>query len=571
MSRTAGSERGRTVRAAAATALAAVLALGPIGASIASPAAPAVTPGSGPIGVAIAVPLTVRPEATGLIDAETLATYTAPSGGLTRQLDQLVTTPVAIGLDPMIPASIRVLGTAAPESAVEWLRRLEDAPNEVFLLAYADADLATLARADAIAAARPLDFSFALDPGAFGPRETDEPAETPSATPTPTEDPDVPPPLPTTEDLLSWTDALPGIAWPTEGGLTAADLPALAAAGYETVIASSANLAESRSALARLGDLDALVAESDLSELLREAVGALDQTTRTDAVDRLGSALDGMAAADPGRTVLLTLDRTWPLGVYRLGEAVSALSERPSLDLIPLTEVLEGAAGETAVVDAEIDPARTERVGALLTAEAAEQRFSTIVTTPELLTAPRRLELVSLLSVSRLRGEAWNDESGEFLVRSREITTSVQIEQSADPFIPSADSYIPVRVSNALAFPVTIRIEARPLRPLLRVQESPEVTVEPDSSKTQLVPIQAITNGRVGVQVTLVDPADPAHHIGTSRLMSVELQAQWEAVGLIVGAAVAVVFAVGIVRNIVVRRRAAQAAEARADGSETDG
>src|SRR5690606_37700555 len=144
----------------------------------------------------------------------------------------------------------------------------------------------------------------------------------------------------------------------------------------------------------------------------------------------------------------------------------------------------------------------------------AEHRFSTIVTNPELLTEPRRLELLSILAVSRLRDASWDDESGDYLVHSREITTSVQIEQTADPFILSVESSVPVRVSNALDLAVTIRIEARPLRPLLRVQDSPEITIEPDSSTTQLVPVQAITNGRVGVQVTLLDPADASHHIG---------------------------------------------------------
>lgn len=557
MSRTARSERGRTVRIAAVAALVGALVGAPTAASLAASGTPAVTPGSGPIGVAIAVPMTVRPEPTGLIDAETLEMYTGPAGGLTRQLDQIVRTGVAIGLDPMIPASIRVLGTAAPPSAVDWLRRLEAAPNEVFLLGYADVELATLARADALAASRPLDFSFALDPGAFGPRQTDAPTDAPTASPTPTDqpDPDEPPPLPTTEDLLAWPDALPGIAWPAEGGLTEDALPRLAAAGFETVIASSANLSQSGSALATVGDVDALVVSSELSLLLRGAVGELDEATRADMADRLGSALDGMAASHPGRTVLLTLDRTWPLGVYRLADAVAALEERSSLDVIPLSEVIAGAADDAAVVDAEIDPARTDRVAAVLAGERAEQDFSTIVTEPEALTAPRRLELLSLLSVSQLRAEDWDAASGEFLVRSHEITTAVQIEQSADSFILTAESSIPVRVSNALPFPVTVRIEARPLRPLLRVQDAPEVTVEPDSSLTQLVPIQAITNGRVGVQVTLVDPANPAHHVGTSRLVSVELQAQWEAFGLIVGAVVAVVFAAGIVRNIVVRRR----------------
>ena len=75
-----------------------------------------------------------------LLDAETLTTYTAPGGLLTRQLDAVVGTTVAIGLDPMIVASIRVLGTAAPAVGARLPRAPGDWSNEVFLLAYADAD-----------------------------------------------------------------------------------------------------------------------------------------------------------------------------------------------------------------------------------------------------------------------------------------------------------------------------------------------------------------------------------------------------------------------------------------------
>jgi len=100
-----------------------------------------------PVSLAVLVPLTVRPTTTGLIDATALAGYTAPLGVLTRQLDAVIGTPAVIGLDPMIIASIRVLGAAAPTSATSWLERLQASGNQVFALAYADADLAALAQA----------------------------------------------------------------------------------------------------------------------------------------------------------------------------------------------------------------------------------------------------------------------------------------------------------------------------------------------------------------------------------------------------------------------------------------
>ena len=110
----------RAVRAALA------LGLGLAGLGVgAAPAAAADTPTR----LAIAVPLIVRAESTGLIGAAALEAYTRPLGDLTRQLDAVIDKPVAIGIDPMIIVSIRVLGSAAPESAVAWLGRLATRPG----------------------------------------------------------------------------------------------------------------------------------------------------------------------------------------------------------------------------------------------------------------------------------------------------------------------------------------------------------------------------------------------------------------------------------------------------------
>jgi hypothetical protein len=75
---------------------------------------------------------------------------------------------------------------------------------------------------------------------------------------------------------------------------------------------------------------------------------------------------------------------------------------------------------------------------------------------------------------------------------------------------------------------------------------------------------QAVTNGVVDVVFTVVNPVT-GQQIGQARVVEARLEAQWETVGLIGGAVIGLIFAVGIVRNIVVRRRKAtrtrQAAE----------
>ena len=114
---------------------------------------------------------------------------------LTRQLDGLIGHPsVAIGIDPMILASIRVLGTSAPASATQWLVSLSLLPNDVFSLGFGDADLAGQFQSGLTAPLAPTSLGYAMDPANFqtdaarllGSRPRARPPGTATATPTPT-------------------------------------------------------------------------------------------------------------------------------------------------------------------------------------------------------------------------------------------------------------------------------------------------------------------------------------------------------------------------------------------------
>jgi hypothetical protein len=534
----------------------------------AAPAVPAAA--AVPVSVSVVVPITARAGDDGMLDADTLEIATSPSGALTRELDEVLGTSATIALDPMILASIRVLGSAAPATALDWLDRLAAAPNEVFLLAYADADLTPLARSESLDLAAPLGFGFAIDPAAFGPAETAAPTASPTATPTPepteTTDPgdDEPPPLPTTDELLAWPDAIGPIAWPSSGSATSADIPAYGAAGFEAVLLSSANVSETADALVDLGGLPGIVADSAASDLLREASTSIDDATRGQAITRLGAALDGLAAAHPGRSVVLTLDRRSSFSFYGLDDTYAALDARESTVMTGLSTVLAGSPEGASVVDAAPAP-HVDAAPALTAAVRAEAEFATILVDAQLLTAPRRLQLLALLAVPDVSEPEWSRAADAFLKRSSEILQSVTIVDTGNVLVTSSQTSIPIRIANALDFAVTVRVDARPLRPSLQIDSPAEVTIEPGSSKTVRLDAQAITNGGVVVEVILSSPENGTR-IGTPVRVDVDLQAQWETVGIVVGAVVAVVFAGGIARNVVVRRRR-NAAERAAGGS----
>lgn len=513
--------------------------------------------------VSVVVPITLRSGDVGLLDAETLGIATSPAGALTRELDEVLATSATIALDPMVLASIRMLGSAAPESAREWLARLESAPNEVFLLAYADADLTALARADALEFADPLGFGE-LDPAAFGPPQTPTPTQTPpdtptappttSPTPTPT-DSDDPPPLPTTEDLVAWPGAIGRIAWPAESSVAAADLPAYADAGYEALLLSSSNVSETSSGLVEIAGMPAIVADSAASELFREASTSIDATTRQDAITRLGIALDGLAAAHPGRTIVLTLDRSSAMSSHGLAATYAALNAREASQVVGLSTVLSGNADGARLVDG-VGGEHVTRAPELLAAVEAEAAFATILDDPLLLTAPRRLNLLALLAVQDAGTEDWAPRAETFLARSAEILGAVTIVDTGQIFVTSSTTSIPIQIANGLDFPITIQVAARPLRPRLRIESPVTVTIEPDSSKSVVFEAQAITNGKVIIVVSVTSPVNGIP-IAQPRNFNADLQAQWETVGIIVGIVLVLVFAVGIVLNVVRRRRAA--------------
>jgi len=531
-----------------------------------------VTAGSGPVSVAVVVPLTVPPTATGLLDASTLSTYTQQGGILDRELDAVEGTSAAVGLDPMITASIQVLGTAAPPEALEILARLRTLPNEVFLLAYADADPALAADAGAADQLVPLGFGAALDPGNFGPAVTPGPTPTPtsgiSPTPsaTPTADPNAPPPLPSTGDLLAWPTTLPAIAWPAEGTVTESGLAGLVDQGYGGALLSAGNLPTTTTALVDLGDIDALAIDEPVSSALRDAAYAATDLGYSAAEVTLTAALQATVITSPGRTIVATLDRRWPFGTFRLADALNAIEFSGAAQLVSLSAVLAGPAGSGSLVEPATDGApRAAVLGELAAATRDEQSYLAIAAEPTVITEPRRLALLGLSSVGWRSDESgWSAAMTAQLASTQATLDAVQIVDGSDQLLLSDVSSLKLQVSNALPVAVTVRLAVRPLQPLLHVEDpSVEVTIEPDSTSSASVPVQSITNGEVTVRAEL--HAENGTTVGAPRFLRVILQAGWETFGTVVaGALIVLIFGGGLVRSILRRRRE------RATGPATD-
>lgn len=533
------------------------LVIGLAGIVVGTPAANAIDAGSS-VDLAIAVPITVGPGSTGLISAEELEAYTRPLGELTRQLDAVIDRPVAIGIDPMILASIRILGTSAPESATAWLARLATATNETFALPYADADATLATQAGNGRVLAPQSFNFGIDPSLFAPATDETPS--PSPDPTAVPDPDVTPTLPTSDDLTAWPYTFESLGWPRANSVVSSDLPALSAQ-WESVILSSGNVARDASAtsVVDLDSLGGLVSDDPTSSAFAAAASAASTTDWTTAMSQLDAALSAAARVQAGAaTVFATLDRGLLADAELMEQTLSSLAATPGVTLVPLSSVADDAASAATIVDQPQDGVRVSTVRGMLDAMDAATQFASIIDDPQLITAPRQLQLLALTSNSWLtNATGWAAATSEFLAQTSDLLDSVQVVESSSFNLLADNAGLPISVSNTLAQAVTVYITVRPETAILAVGDTRvKLVVEPNSQGKGQVPVQAISNGRVQALVTLSSGAGIP--IGDPTVADINVQAGWET-PIVAGFAILVVavFGVGIVRNILRRRKAA--------------
>jgi Family of unknown function (DUF6049) len=563
-------------------ALAAILALcAGSGVVLATPANAAETDVATPVtDVAIVMPLTVPltdpavpyansklvPTSTStptLMDAETLAYYTSPTGILSTELDAVYDSDVTIGIDPLLIASIRALGSEAPESARAWLDRLASATNTTFALSWGDSDMTAPLEAGRQRVVKPTSLQFAIDPTRFSTSST--------ATPDPNSTPDPAgneaPPLPTAAELTQWHYTLDSVAWPQADTVATKDFATIAKT-YSTTLLSSTNVsrANTTSATATIGTHDALVADTSLSALVSTALSATDVDSWDSAMHSIKASIAAVSArtteADPG-SIVVTLDRNAQLPTARLTATVSAMAALSTTRLVGLDDVQQ-ATGSTATLISERQSAsHIAEVKKLLAEESRDARFATVADNPSLITGERRIRLLNALSPSVGRQAAgWTAVSNAYLADSTTLLQSVRLAPSSDIRLLGDSESIRVAVINDLDQPVTAEIQVRSLSPNLTI-EQPRVTlkIEPNYQRTASVPVQAISNGEVQLAIGLSTKSRVP--LGSTTFLPATVQAGWEGpFTLIAGILVVLVFAAGIARTVVRRRKARALVEA---------
>jgi hypothetical protein len=505
---------------------------------------------AGPVPLVVIVPLVLPAGTTGLVPATTLSEYTAPTGILSRELDAVTGRSIAIGIDPAILASIRILGDTAPPSALAWLARLSALTNDTFALGYSDIDLTLALQAGSGSVLEPTSFGFAIDATRFATSGT-------VAAPGDTTPPK--PALPTSASLLDWPYTIDGLGWPRENTVVPADLDALSVSGLTTTLLSSANVGRDRSAGGRveIAGHQGIVSDDQVSVALRAAFDATSDASWQLAMARLTSAI-----ADAGpeySTVIATTDRSsgWVDG--RFTQTMDALDASASLGATRLSAALSATPVAAELVPKPHTAAELEAAAQLLAAESAEREFATVATDPSRITGSRRIALLAVLSNQARANEGlWPSVAAAFLAKSTDLLASVAVVSTSGVNLFADRASLPITVSNGLDQAVTVFITVRPDTGLLTVADSRvRLDIEPNSQGKGLVPVQAISNGTVRVTVRLESITGVA--IGTPTRTPINVQAGWETpVVVVIAALVVALFAAGLVRSIVRRRKSAR-------------
>lgn len=509
---------------------------------------------SGISAITAVVPL-IAPEARNrFLSTDDLADLTAPDGALDRALETGLGRGVVFAIDPRIIASIRVLGDAAPASATDFLTRLEQAPNDSFALRWADADpVATVGLLD-----EPLPAP--LGPGTATLVDTAPAAEQPDPSASPEPD------TPTADrialdELTAWPHTLERWVWPHPGTLTEEGATALVGDGIDSALVAEADVSGGDGLLRIVASgMRAVVTDDQAGHTVSAALESGSRHLRNAAVVELGALLSVAPSGNGSPPLVITADRGEAASPQGLGALLDEVVALPWVRGGGLATATVPTAPETnaALVAAEPDAARTALIKELLSIEASDEQFARIAIQPELLHEDRRLDLLTALS---LGGESLTVATDLFRQRSAQLQSGVQVVESNTITLLTDRTSLPVTVQNSLPVPVRVFVRVDAATGQLRIEDQRvETTVGAGAQARALIPVQSLVNGEVDITVSV--RADDGAVIGAPIRVELNLQAGWETAGTIaIGAVIALLFGVGLFRDIRKRRAGRASAE----------
>jgi len=500
--------------------------------------------------VAVVVPITAGPRSEGLLSAEELEQLTSAGGALRSQLNAVFGTNAILAVDPAIAASIRVLGTNAPESATRWLDDLMALPHTRFALQFGDADIAVQYAAGLDEPLTVEDLTPALDPEGFS-----APAVEPS--PTPTADESGQPTLPDVQTLTDIGRARSDVFWPA-GGTAGAELvtrlgdAGASPAGSLTLVPSDTVRGET-GARATAGDADLLVYDADVSRALH-AASTSDMIVDRDAA--LAAATAYAAFAAPETPLLVTIDRADARSAAALRSAVRVASGIDGREAVGLDSLTLAPATEVRVDDVEPDTGRASTLERFLKGEADLRQFASILEDPQVLLAPERADILQLLGNAWIdERPAWRDAVATHRAETATTLASVSIIPSPDINLLGSSAPLTFSVRNDLPWPAELVLDTEPNDLRVVVQQSTEFAAGASQTTRVDVPVEArVGSGESSLTLqlrsrTMIPIGDPVD-------VTISVQAEWEGVGIVVmSAIVSILVLLGVVRTVLRLRK----------------
>ena len=528
--------------------------------------------------VGLVVPITAGPLTTGLLTADQLTALTAPDGELTSELDAVDGTDAILAVDPAIPASIRVLGTSAPDSATAWLAQLMGLSNERFALQFGDADTALQTQTGHTALLQPTSLQAYMTADDFLPvRGQANPTPTPGATPEPTHTSQ--PGQPTYPDLAALTDIGPhqrgAVYWPFSGTAGPRDIGALGklSAGGDASLTlvgstSTAGGANGGAVIARGTAAGAaiLVYDSAVSTALRAASVEDDAALSGAPLSAAAAYLTLATAKTGGAPLLVAVDRATERSSIGLSGVVGAMARLPGIRSATLAELAGARPVSVSVTEVATREDRVAAIGRLEDDARDLTSFSSILNDPTVLTGPQRAEILQLLGGGWIgRGAAW--KTAVTAHEKAAVATLGAVSIAPTSSVNLVGSAAPLRfwVRNDLPWPVNVELIAQPDDLRLEVEQTTKVVAQPSSNTRTEVPVRAkIGNGEVTITLHLESPTGVL--LGGPQSVDVNVRADWEVAGLwIMGVLVGAFLILGLIRTIVARRRRSRAVDAAPD------
>ena len=523
--------------------------------------------------LAVIVPLTSGIETeSGVLDQSELTALTNPGGRLRARLDSAIATGATVAVDPMVLASIRLLGASTPASAGDWLADLEAADLDSFVLGWADVDPVELLRADGAALRAPASLEGEIDAANFADAPEPDPSTStapPSAAPTsPAEEPDEEPVegevvLPDVAALTAWEPTLPEVAWPV-GAVGLNELQGLV--GAQTVLLDDRSLAQTPADTARIDASTATILErSSVSAAVARAASATTTAAWQSAMSRVRALLAIAARADTG-TIIAAMPRDGA-DTPRFDETLRALNELPWSSPGTLTEALDEPAAEVEAAEVAV-PERQASADRLVGASLGLDAIASTVEQPATLLGERRTALLGVLSSAWRDSESWNAAVEQELAAIAAVSGSISIIGDTINQL-SSHSELPITVSSTLPQRATVYVTVTPSNPSLSIEDQRvELVVPANGQARAIVPVESVANGSVTLTVSIASATGDS--VAAPAFLDLNVQAGWEtAITGTFGVLVGLVFIGGIVRTILKRRRA-RSATAQGDEQSAD-